>query len=899
MFSRKYYLAFIYKIRSKIMQLKDPGTLSDVLLAKVKEFCVKQSIKLKSQDEAGLYIPPCGSNTQANNYVSDLNGIVNDFTESNKKVMLLLGEAGTGKSCFCEWLIQRKSEFYEPDQPIPLYVYLPTIAKAKLQTELMEEALKKYGFTLDEIETLRLTQNFFVVFDAVDETGCRENLLVENQSEKWNARFLITCRPSYLTQESNYQTMFIPVEDQRPLRSALLEVYISPFLPNQIDQYISQFLTVKSDELRIKIRSNPDLSEEWLKGETYRYWIEKIPGMEDLTKNPFFLRLAMDGLPVVTVGFLKMGEAQKGFEMTAKILHKVFIDQLLARQEARLVAQRKNIGRNYSKECLKYAEVLATKMYERGLNVVHFVEESTVDEIFGVVDDKDKGKVKQKSEWAIFFSKKEGAQDKIDTRIRCMECGLLKKAGEDQWAFIHPSIRDYFAGKSIIGAHKNTLDVRFSQNLMDSEPRAQVGNHRLVGKFFLLNRVTPQEAKELSDSKGIKIEFAPGEQKQKLVFGVGNFGKFRLARNVITNDFAGVKRIRGRDEIRASQQEANCQRELAELPNVMPIWDSHIVKSKKQKDVDILMQFMPLASFGSGEHLFKVLPFVQDEVIKTKFLIHILRSLITGIKGIHNRRIRHLDLKPRNFVMTNRGEVLIIDFGCAVRDYGNKVEPLIRGGAGDTHYFSPERLAVHRKKYIESQRKKGLFLLPNNCELADHYDPEKADMWAIGLTLLELYTENEKCLSGCDNSIEWKYLNWSSEYMNDSLSTIINWDNPPENSLLSVIKLLLRLNHEHRPSAVAVLSHPLFSDQQFKIGEKELLDLMKDLIKWKVEPPETVIVGEKESAHTTELIYAEPKEYLGLGDAIDINAFAGHEETASIYLNTSDEEESTTAMASK
>lgn len=852
------------------------------LQAKIRQLCVKQSTEMYLQDDADLYIPPCASQTPNSRNVSDLNGTVNDFIESSNIVLLILGEGGTGKSFFCQSLIKRKSEHYEPGHRIPLYILLPSVRKFK--THLMQEALKKYGFTSDEIEQLRIKEKFIVVFDAYDETGCFDNLYITNNMEYWDVKVVSTCRPSYLTQETNYKRLFMPVKEKEPLTTALLERYFSPFVPGQIDQYITQYLSVKQIELQIKIRDKADLTDDWLAANTYKAWIEKLPGLKELIGNAFLLRLTMDILPDVVVLFQTTQNTEERFRMTSVMLYDIFFDQWLTRQENKLIAAQKNIGRNFQKSCRQFAKALGKKMHEKNIHIVQYEDESSLENMFG----EDEESNKEMAEWAIFFSdnmipQDQNSEERKETRRRCRDACLVKKVGHGQWSFIHATFRDYFMTLNMVGPQKISYLANTDYIEQSSATLPQTTRHRIVGRFSLMNRFNAKEADDLFKSEGIRVVFEQGVQDQKVILGQGHFGKFRIARNVINQRFAGVKKIHGEAFIKESQQEAICQGELTGLPNVMPIWDSQLVKNKK--DANVLMQFMPLAGFGSGGLLFDLLPFIEDSIIKTKFLIHILKSLLTGVKGIHNRKIRHLDIKPANFVITCKGEILIIDFGCAVRDYGNKTQPLMRGGIGDNHYFPPERLAHFRKRYLKK--------LPpsDNYELAENFDAEKSDIWAIGLSLLEFYTENQLCLAGCDNSIDWKLANWNSQSMNDCFKNIIGWNEANENSLLGVIKILLRTDPMTRPSAISILNSRLFLDPKFKISEAELLKLMKDLIKWKTEPPQQAKLSNNEALYSKAYKYTTKTVYAGLGDSLYSRALSEDYSSATGYLDLSDDDE--------
>lgn len=797
---------------------------------KIKGLCQKQSHDEALQDNFGLYIPPCATRNQYSNATFDLTAEINDFIDSNRIVMLVSGESGSGKSFFCQSFIKSKSECYQPGDRIPIFCSLPTVRK--LTTGLMSEVLSQHGFTMAEINTLRDTEKFLMVFDAYDETNSKENLFLKNELEKWDVRVIFTCRPSYFGDDKSYSRLFIPFKMQRPLNEAYQEVFVSPLVPGQIEQYIKQFLTVKDKELRSEIRARHDLTDEWLTPTIYKTWIAKIPGLSELTGNPFLLRITMEVLPGIVAEFQAVANNEEKFRMTSVKLYDNFVDKWFARQEVKLMGRGESVGRTFQTDCKKFAKALAKKMQERGTTVVNYQDLKSDDNPFGDDEPVDEAKQAEMKEFALFFSDElvpqdQGSRERLENRKRWRLANLIKKAGEGQWSFIHPEIRDYFVTLNIVGPQP-----RRDQAV---QPAAvPLRGHRQVSQFRLMNRFNFQEAQELLKSEGIKIVFDHGEQNQKVVLGQGHFGKFRIAQQVANNRFAGVKKIRGEQLIKESEKEAIFQRELNGLDNVMPIWDSQLIKSKRSGE-NVLLQFMPLAGFGSGEKLIPLLQFIEDQDLKNKFLIHILKSLLTGLKGLHSRKVRHLDLKPANFVLDCRGEVYIIDFGCAYREYGNKTEPVLKGGSGDSYYFSPERLAFYRKKMLKR--------LPNlvNPELADQFDGEKVDIWALGVSMLELYMEQLAFLDGPNSlSINTRVELWGSQFFSDRFAGILGWESAAPNSLIGLVKRLLVIDPKHRLTAVSALKQPLFSDPKFTITQNELSRLMSDLIKWKTEPPRNV-----------------------------------------------------------
>ncbi len=835
-----------------------PDELPAHIQEKIRLLCVKQASDVSLQDDYGLYIPPSATLTQYSKSSFDLTGAVNDFIEGDKILMLILGESGSGKSFFGQALIKRKSEMFHPGDRIPLFISLPSLRNPK--TNLMYEALGNHGFTKEEVDLLCTTQKFLLIFDAYDEINGFDNLYTTNKLEVWDAKIMITCRPSYLAQDANYKRFFMPFKMQKPLAAAFQELFVAPFVRGQVEQYIAQYLTVKAEDLRNEIMVRDDFSNVWLLPQTYKEWIEKIPGLKELSSQPFLLRITMDVLPEVVVEFQSFQDGEDKYRMTQAKLYDNFVKQWFTRQENKLIGSGESVGRSFQKDCMSYAKNLAKKMHEQNLMVVYYEDNASIDDAFG--DGEEPQQDDALKQWAVFFSDEtitqdKGSEEKRQNRIRARRACLLKKVGENQWSFIHASLRDYFFTLTIAGpqSRPNLLQLNAPQ-----EPAVQAlpAKHRVVGRFCLMNRFEKPEAEELLREEGINLIFEPQADRQKVVLGKGNFGKFRVARNLINHRFVGVKKIRGESHIQDSLREAEIQRELSGLPNVMPIWDTAIIKSKKSQE-DVLLQFMPLAGFGNGEELRKLLPHIQDNALKQKFLIHIFKSSLIGVKGMHSRRVRHLDMKPSNLMLDCRGTVYIIDFGCAHREYSNKDDALLSGGIGDIRYFPPDRLAFLRKKNIGN-------LKPfDRYEISDTFDGEKADMWALGLSMLELYVGNCYFLRGVEFDFYWKLENWNSEFFTKTFENLQEWSNPTENSLLSLIKRLLHVVSSQRSTAAEALNHPLFSEKSNQLTEDELRRLMLDLIKVKADlsrPAVLPVVNTNFDPNNAEVSADHPPIYL-------------------------------------
>ncbi len=335
--------------------------------------------------------------------------------------------------------------------------------------------------------------------------------------------------------------------------------------------------------------------------------------------------------------------------------------------------------------------------------------------------------------------------------------------------------------------------VSTGNNTLSSE-RKEKGHTEIGGKYELITKISREEADELYHQTGIKISFPDGKFRTRVFLGSGNFGKLRIARDRETNEFVAVKKIKGADEIQQSKNEGALQAKLNGKSNIMPILD--FVESLCSNKEPVLYQFMPLAGFGTGEELMMRL---ENSAAKEQCITHVAQSLSRGLQGIHEASIYHLDLKPANMVLDNRGEVYIIDFGCAQE----LSDGLIREEAlGDSRYFSPERLA-YASQLLQNQTPAPI-------------DASKVDAWALGLTLLELVLGEYPL----DQETYLECLKWDHAYFQDKFGAISQLNNPTPGSLLDVVKGLLDVNPQTRltiQEAQEILGKSPFAD----ISEQE------------------------------------------------------------------------------
>ncbi|KAF8977197.1 hypothetical protein BGZ46_007568 [Entomortierella lignicola] len=266
-----------------------------------------------------VYIPPQAKRSLNENKGFDLKTDLQDFLKSNKKVFLLLGDSGSGKSTFNKaFEIDLWEKFNMNDKKIPLFINLPFIEDPR--KDLVTKQLHKLQFTGEHIKELSQGYEFILICDGYDETQLKSNIYISNELNQlgWRAQMVISCRTEY--NGVDYRDRFEPIDRNISGTSDLFqEAVIAPFNKYQIQDYIEKYLSVnKSTETR------------W-DSKDYEQVLEEIPTLHDLVKNPFLLRLALEALPLLV-------NLNKGFSsqrVTRIALYDKFVYRWLERNRKR------------------------------------------------------------------------------------------------------------------------------------------------------------------------------------------------------------------------------------------------------------------------------------------------------------------------------------------------------------------------------------------------------------------------------------------------------------------------------------------------------------------------------------------------------------------------------------
>ncbi len=376
------------------------------------------------QETLKLYVEPrCRASLDGESKTFELLPQVQAFLK-DKKVILLTGDSGAGKTTFNRRLEKHLWDHKKADDAIPLFISLPSIEKP--EHDLIAKALKKRGLSEFQIQKLK-KEKFVFILDGYDEIRQTQNLYVSNSINKsggWQGHMVISCRSEYLGQD--YQSRFQPNPVLKDQDTLFQEVVVEPFSGEESDQYLEKY-----------VAHNPT---GWT-AQAYREAFSKQSNLKDLISNPFLLRVVLEALPYVE----KKGKAGSAIQLRME-LYDQFVRQWFERNQQRLSAQsltenQKEVFRElyddgFAQHGIGFVKELAVHLYkENGGNPI--VEYSLF---------KDKGSWKD-----AFFGREEENQ-------LLREAWPLIRSGTE-YRFIHKSLLEYFVVRSLFESFDECMDL--------------------------------------------------------------------------------------------------------------------------------------------------------------------------------------------------------------------------------------------------------------------------------------------------------------------------------------------------------------------------------------------------------------------------------------------------------
>ncbi|MCX8566760.1 MAG: WD40 repeat [Glomeribacter sp. 1016415] len=373
------------------------------------------------KDALAMYVAPeCTSITNIQERFS-LEERVRDFLVSKeKKVLLLLGVAGSGKSTFNRYLARSLWKAYDREAnksgqtPIPLFISLSSLKEPN--ANLISEYLKKEGFTEGQITDLKANYRFIFILDGYDEIKDRTRLFyIENELDEWQAKVIVTSRPEYLG--DRYERQFHPKGE-----AYLLQIYqLAPFSDLTIEEYVNKYRSTYP-ELEKSIAEHGDILER--------------TEVKELIRNPFLLKLSLSELPALAEKYKDSSQ-----HITRLALYEQFVESWFERSQDRLRSIRLTdaeqkafhfLNKSFIKHGTKFSKDLAIEMYQAGLVRVTYSEQLAYDESNAVAQD-----------WRDKFLS-EGNE-----KIKLLRFNAPLICRDDQYQFIHKSVQDYLVARAV------------------------------------------------------------------------------------------------------------------------------------------------------------------------------------------------------------------------------------------------------------------------------------------------------------------------------------------------------------------------------------------------------------------------------------------------------------------
>ncbi|KAF9345391.1 hypothetical protein BGX26_003171 [Mortierella sp. AD094] len=391
---------------------------------------LRQLKRERLKDQGGdVYISPSAKSSLRATDNFDLTSKVQEFLDSNRKVFLVLGDSGAGKSTFNRALETKLWDKYDKvDKRIPLFIHLPAIKEP--ERDLIAERLRKANFTENQIWELKDRHEFILICDGYDESQQTRNLYISNmfnQPGGWRAQMVISCRTEY--NGADYRDCFQPNDRNNSGRPELFqEAVITPFNKDQIQDYIDQY---------VSLRNPPWGSKD------YQEALKQVPNLQDLAKNPFLLKLALDVLPRL----LNTSSNFSAARITRVGLYDEFVAQWIERAKIRLreldlssrdkEAFMELSGSGFRQNSIAYLKELVTAIYDNqgGNPVVNYLER------------------RDRKTW------KEALFNKEDGKNLLREAIPLSRNG-DMYRFIHKSVLEYGLALAVFdpSEHEESLE---------------------------------------------------------------------------------------------------------------------------------------------------------------------------------------------------------------------------------------------------------------------------------------------------------------------------------------------------------------------------------------------------------------------------------------------------------
>ncbi|KAF9536788.1 hypothetical protein EC957_009724 [Mortierella hygrophila] len=433
-----------YPLRNGLAMPTSSPILTKVQDIPYLEYHLRQIQKKRLEDTQTVYIPPQAkaSLRARDDDLFPLMEKVQEFLASERQVMLILGDSGSGKSTFNRHLEFNLWTDYKIGGPIPLLINLPAIDRP--DQDMIGKHLDMNNFSKVQIQEMKQHREFILICDGYDESLQTANLHktnLLNQPGQWSAKMVICCRSQYLSLSYHSRFKPLPVDRYNSNNVELFqEAAIVPFSKDQVKCYIEQFS--QHPRTKLLFGDRPVWSAE-----EYLEKLIEIPNLMDLVKNPFLLALSLKALP---------GLADSNNDLSVVKVTRVGLYDKFAEQWLEINVQRLQDSKLSSEERATLDLLVDDGFIPRAISYLERLAAS-------IFKEQDGNPVVQYSQLSDAGTWKEElfSQDPIVKHLR--EAGPLNRTG-NQYRFIHRTVLEYFYSRVIYSPPKKNAET-LSQDL--------------------------------------------------------------------------------------------------------------------------------------------------------------------------------------------------------------------------------------------------------------------------------------------------------------------------------------------------------------------------------------------------------------------------------------------------
>lgn len=407
------------------------------------------ALEAELEKELNLHIPLHAKQSQESKETPwELLKYFQSFTKGdNRKILLLHGAAGAGKSLFLNSLEKSYWDNYAGFEnttqktPVPLLIRLAS--QKDPINECMKQVLQDVGCQEADINLMRENVEFLFILDGYDEIRTTKDLFVTNHLSMWKGNVIITCRTEILN--GNYRNWFdgnsstrLSLANTEQKKSVLYEeAYIVPFDSTDIEQYIKNYSTF-SDNLARHSQSKADFIPNFNPQQISYTKLKAMSGdLNTWMTNPFILSIAIPAFDRLEKRWQTRG-GEAGRVINRAEVYEEFTSFWFEREENKLKHSKIMTPPNLSlKEIFcEYSKEFAIQLFLHNRTTVKSRDNQIT-------------KPMEKDPFAFLLQTLEE-----DLKVGLSRIGALVRPRDNGYSFIHTSLYEYFVAMSLWDALK-------------------------------------------------------------------------------------------------------------------------------------------------------------------------------------------------------------------------------------------------------------------------------------------------------------------------------------------------------------------------------------------------------------------------------------------------------------